>query len=65
MPRSVTTCCACHLMLSCFVLKENKVGLLLFLEKMHTNKFECYDGWLISIVMSVGFLFTTLVYVCL
>ena len=32
---------------------------------MNTQKFECYDGWLIAIVMAIGFLFTMLVCVCL
>jgi hypothetical protein len=32
---------------------------------MHVQKFECYDGWLISIAMVVGCLFNMLVCDCL
>jgi hypothetical protein len=45
MPGSVTACCACHSMLSCSVLKENKVVLLLVLEKhMHKSLNVMMDG---------------------
>jgi hypothetical protein len=45
MPDSVTACCSFHSMLSCFVLKENKVVFLLVLEKcMHKSLNVMMDG---------------------
>jgi hypothetical protein len=59
--RCVTACCTCYSMLSCSVLKKNKVVLLLILEKrMHRSL-----NVMIAIVMAIGFLLTMLVYVYL